>query len=63
MFLTSTLTTLIPQGSVALSKTPLILELIVSLEVKVSSKSSSPIIFLKVVAVNDSIPLIGSSTP
>ena len=63
MFLTSTLVTLIPQGSVASSRIDLILELIISLDVNVSSNSSSPMIFLNVVAVNVSIALIGLTTP
>ena len=63
MFLTSTLVTLIPHGSVASSRIDLILELMISLDVKVSSNSSSPMIFLNVVAVNVSIALIGLTTP
>ena len=40
-----------------------ILVLMISLEVKVSSKSSSPMIFLKVVALSDSMAEIGFTTP
>ena len=50
------------QGSVASSRILRILELIISLEVSVSSNSRSPIIFLNVVAVKFSIALIGRST-
>ena len=63
MFLSSTLFTLIPQGSVASSRVITILEFIVSLEVSVSSSSISPIIFLNVVDVRFSIAIIGFSTP
>jgi len=63
MFLSSTLLTLIPQGSVATSNSVRILALIVSLEVRVSSSSRSPTIFLSVVAVKDLIATIGFSTP
>ena len=63
MFLTSTLFTLIPQGSVATSRDTLILELITSRDVSVWSNASSPMIFLSVVAVRFSIAIIGFSTP
>ena len=63
MFLTSTRFILIPQGSVASSRTILILVLICSLLVSDSSSSNSPIIFLKVVAVRFSMASIGLSTP
>ena len=63
IFLSSTLVTLMPHGSVAISRDSCIFALIVSLEVSVSSNSSSPIIFLRVVAVRFSIARIGRSTP
>ena len=63
MFLTSTRVTFTPHGSVASSKIALISELIVSLDVRVSSNSKSPIILRKVVAVKVSIALIGRTTP
>ena len=51
IFLTSTRLTLIPQGSVASSRIFLIFSLMISLEVKHSSRASSPIMFLNVVAL------------
>ena len=63
MFLSSTLLTLIPHGSVASSRITLILALIVSREVRVESSSSSPMMLRSVVAVRFSIAEIGLSTP
>ena len=63
MFFTSTLLTLIPQGSVATSRDTLILELITSRDVSVCSKVSSPMMLRRVVAVRFSIAIIGFSTP
>ena len=63
MFLSSTLLTLIPHGSVASSSIERILVLMISRLVRVSSKSSSPMILRKVVAVKFSIALTGFSTP
>lgn len=63
MFLSSTLNTLIPHGSVASSRIILNLELINSLLVKASSKSIAPITFLSVVAVKFASAWIGFSTP
>ena len=63
MFLSSTLFTLMPHGSVAISRMDLILVLIRSLEVSVESSSRSPIILRRVVAVRFSIADIGLSTP
>ena len=51
MFFTSTRLILMPQGSVASSSTMRILVLMCSLLVRDSSSSSSPMIFLRVVAV------------
>ena len=59
IFFNSTLLTFIPHLSVASSSITLIFVFIISLDVKVSSKSSSPIIFLSVVAVKFSIAVIG----
>ena len=63
MFFTSTRLTLMPHGSVASSRIALILVLITSLDVKVSSKSNSPMMLRKVVEDKFSIALIGFSTP
>ena len=63
MFFSSTRLTLIPHGSVAISREDLIFVLMVSLDVSVSSSSRSPMIFLSVVAVRFSIAIIGFSTP
>ena len=63
MFFNSTRLTLIPHGSVATSRDTLIFVLIISLDVRVSSNSKSPMIFLNVVAVRFSIAMIGFSTP
>ena len=63
MFLSSTLLTLIPHGSVASSRITLIFALIVSRDVSVESSSSSPIMLRSVVAVRFSIAEIGLSTP
>ena len=63
MFLSSTRVTLIPQGSVATSSEERIFALMISRDVRVSSRSSSPMIFLSVVAVRFSIAMIGFSTP
>ena len=59
IFFNSTLFTFIPHISVASSKIVLILAFIKSLDVRVSSRSRSPIIFLSVVAVRFSIAAIG----
>ena len=63
MFLSSTLVTRIPQGSVATSREARILVLMVSLDVSVWSSSRSPMMFLSVVAVRFSMAMIGFSTP
>ena len=63
MFLSSTRFTFIPHGSVARSSEARIFVFIVSREVKVSSSSKSPMMFLRVVAVRFSIAIIGRSTP
>ena len=63
MFLSSTLVTLMPHGSVAISKDSCILALMVSLEVSVSSSSRSPMILRRVVAVRFSMASNGRSTP
>ena len=63
MFLSSTLVTLMPHGSVAISSDSCILALMVSLEVSVSSSSRSPIILRRVVAVRFSMASSGRSTP
>ena len=63
IFFNSTLVTLIPQGSVAISSAERILVLIVSREVKVWSSSISPMMFRSVVAVRFSMAMIGFSTP
>lgn len=59
MSFNSTRLTLIPHLSVASSNIVLIFVFIISLDVSVSSKSNSPIIFLRVVAVKFSIAVIG----
>ena len=63
MFFNSTRFTLIPQGSVAMSSVERILVLMISREVKVSSISRSPMMFLRLVAVRFSIAIMGFSTP
>ena len=63
MFLSSTRVTLMPQGSVAISRDARILVLMVSREVRVSSSSMSPMMFRRVVAVRFSIAMMGFSTP
>lgn len=63
MFFTSTRVTLIPQGSVASSMIARILLLMKSREVKVWSKSKSPIRPRIVVAVRAWMPAMGFSTP
>ena len=63
MFLSSTRVTLIPQGSVATSREDRILVLMISREVRVSSSSMSPMMFLRVVAVRFSMAMMGFSTP
>ena len=59
IFLSSTRLILIPHLSVASSNMDLNLLLTISLDVKVSSSSRSPTIFLKVVAVKFSIAMMG----
>ena len=63
MFFNSTRVTLIPQGSVAISRDSCILALMVSREVRVSSSSRSPMMFRSVVAVRFSMACRGRSTP
>ena len=63
MFFNSTRLTRIPQGSVASSRVRRMRVLMTSREVKVSSNSRSPIIFLRVVADRFSIPKMGFSIP
>ena len=63
MFLSSTRFTLIPQGSVASSRIERIFVLMVSLEVRVASSSSSPMMLRSVVAVRFSMAASGASTP
>ena len=63
MFLSSTLLTLMPHGSVASSRITRIFALIVSRDVRVESSSSSPMMLRSVVADKFSIAEIGLSTP
>ena len=63
MFLSSTRLTLIPHLSVAWSRMEVILPFMVSLEVRVPSSSSSPTMFLRVVAVRFSRALMGLTAP
>ena len=63
MFFSSTRLTLMPHGSVAISRAACIFVLIISRDVSVSSSSRSPMMFRSVVAVRFSMAISGFTTP